>query len=470
MLHSIHRVIDLLDPALNRISNMDLDEARRRVQSGDPSAVRAIDGSFAIVAAEGINVRLARSMDRPARYFLAKRHEGPALYVADRVDTLHQALERDGLESQFHPSYTRMVPAHYVVDLSLVGCPDPDPAYTRFFAPERNSLPPDLDEIGRQYIGALANEVAKWLSGIEAHASAPEPIGVAFSGGIDSGSVFLVTYHVMLRMGLAPSRLKAFVLNLGGGPDVDQARAFLSTVGLSLFLEEIDARPEDLDVSETLRVLEDYKALDVECAAMGLRLCLGIRERYPTWRHLADGDGGDENLKDYPIEENTELTIRSVVDNLMLYQEGWGVGRIKHSLTYSGGLSRSYVRTYAPGRLYGFDGFSPYTRPAVIAVAEGIPFATLTQYDVPALYALKGEIVRRGVKALTGIDMPVFPKRRFQHGALPAEAMRSCLGQDEGSYRRTFHDLYASARQATSSGAAGAGAASATRSRRAETA
>jgi len=35
-------------------------------------------------------------------------------------------------------------------------------------------------------------------------------------------------------------------------------------------------------------------------------------------------------LKDYPIEENPELTIRSVVNNLMLYQEGWGVGRIKH--------------------------------------------------------------------------------------------------------------------------------------------
>ena len=153
--------------------------------------------------------------------------------------------------------------------------------------------------------------------------------------------------------------------------DLDQARAFLSTVGLSLFLEEIAARPDDLDVGETVRVLEDYKALDVECAAMGLRLCRGIRERYPEWRHLVDGDGGDENLKDYPIEENTELTIRSVVDNLMLYQEGWGVGRIKHSLTYSGGLSRSYVRTYAPARRYGFDGFSPYTRPNVIEVAEG---------------------------------------------------------------------------------------------------
>ena len=61
----------------------------------------------------------------------------------------------------------------------------------------------------------------------------------------------------------------------------------------------------------------------------------------------------------------------------MLYQEGWGVGRIKHSLTYSGGLSRSYVRTYAPARRYGFEGFSPYTRPAVVEVAEGIPFAAL---------------------------------------------------------------------------------------------
>ena len=130
--------------------------------------------------------------------------------------------------------------------------------------------------------------------------------------------------------------------------------AFLSSVGLSLFLEEIDAKPEDLDVCDTLRVLEDYKHLDVECAAMGLRLCRGIRERYPDWRHLVDGDGGDENLKDYPIEENAELTIRSVVDNLMLYQEGWGVSRIKHSLTYSGGLSRSYARTYAPARRYGF--------------------------------------------------------------------------------------------------------------------
>ena len=434
----LERVVNLLDPALNRIYNMDPDEARRRVLSGDPAAVRGIEGSFALVAVDGIHVRLARSMDRPMRYFLAKRQDGPALLVADRIDTLHRALDEAGLADQFHPSYTRMIPAHYVVDLTLIGCPDPDPTYTRFFTPSRGSLSADLDEIGRRYIGALADECARWLRTIDER----EPIGVSFSGGIDSGSVFLVLYHSMLRLGLAPARLKAFVLNLGCGPDVDQARAFLDDVGLSLFLEEIDTPADDLDVVETLRVLEDYKTLDVQCATMGLRLCRGIRARYSDWRHLADGDGGDENLKDYPIEENPELTIRSVVDNLMLYQEGWGVGRIKHSLTYTGGLSRSYVRTYAPAARYGFEGFSPYTRPDVIEVAEGIPFASLTNYDVPTLYALKGEIVRRGVKAITGFEMPVYPKRRFQHGAMPEETMRARLGDTERTYRQAFERMY----------------------------
>ncbi len=436
------RLVDLLDPALNVIHNMDVAEARRRVASGNGDAVREIDGAFALVAQDGITVRIARSMDRPVRYFLAKRAAGPALFVADRIDRLHAALADEGLAGQFHPSYTRMVPAHHVITLQLVGCPDPDPTYTRFFTPQRGVLPTDLDEIGRRYIGALADEVAKWLRHID-RVSPGAPIGVCFSGGVDSGAVFVVTEHVMRALGMAPTRLKAFTLDLGDGPDLQQARRFLSDLGMEIYLEEISAAPGALDLGETLRVLEDYKPLDVECAAVGLLLHRGIRERYPEWRYLLDGDGGDENLKDYPIEENPELTIRSVVDNLMLYQEGWGVGRIKHSLTYSGGLSRGYVRSYAPARRFGFDDFSPFTRPAVIEVAEGIPFAALTSYDVPTLYGLKGEVVRRGIRALTGREMPIFEKRRFQHGAVPADVLHDRVGAAEGEYRRQFLARYA---------------------------
>ncbi|MCI0619207.1 asparagine synthetase B family protein, partial [bacterium] len=184
------------------------------------------------------------------------------------------------------------------------------------------------------------------------------------------------------------------------------------------------------------------KPLDIECAAMGVALLHGIRKNYPEWKYLIDGDGGDENLKDYPIEENPELTIRSVVNNQLLYQEGWGIGKIKHSLIYSGGLSRSYTRTYAPARHYGFDGFSPFTKPSVVEIAESIPFAALTDGSHDRLYALKGEIVSRGIRAITGLMMPIFPKRRFQHGAVSIDEFQKRFPFKETDYRAKFYSLY----------------------------
>jgi asparagine synthase (glutamine-hydrolysing) len=434
----IEKLVDLIDPSTQRIYNLTLEAARERLLTGTPDEVRAIEGSFALVARRGKTVRLARSLDRPMRYFLAKRHEGPALIVADRIDLIYEWLQQQGFGEQFHPSYTRMVPAHHIVEIQLVGCPDPDPVCTRFFTPERNVLPTDLDELGRRYVGAAAEQIAKWVKQVPESA----PLGVCFSGGIDSGSVFLLTYHVLRRLGMNPGRLKAFTLNIGDGPDLKQAREFLDRLGLGLFHEPVEADLASLDPAQTIRVVEDYKPLDIEAGTMVLALCRGIRTRYPDWRYLIDGDGGDENFKDYPIEENPELTIRSVVNNLMLYHEGWGVGRIKHSLTYSGGLSRSYTRTYAPLRHFGFEGFSPLTQTGVVEIAEGIPFAVLSEMSPPKLYALKGEIVARGVKATTGIDMPIFPKRRFQHGAVSSDLLRSRMPAREIDYRRQYLALY----------------------------
>ena len=434
----IERVVDLTEPEANQIYRLSAAEAKGIVLHGPAEAVGRIAGSFALVAHAGKTVKMARSLDRPLRYFLAKRQEGPVLIVAARIDTIYDWLKAEGLEAQFHPSYTRMVPAHHVVELQLIGCPDPDPVYTRFFTPSMGVLTTDLDQVGTAYIGALVDELAQWLLCVPAH----EPIGVCFSGGIDSGSVFLTTYHVMRKLGMQPSRLKAFVLDVGDGPDVAQARAFLDAVGLGIFLEPVEVDASSFDVDETIRVVEDYKALDVQSATMAMALCRGLRQRYPDWRYLIDGDGGDENLKDYPIEQNSELTVRSVINNPMLYQEGWGVGKIKHSLTYSGGLSRSYSRTYAPAHHFGFRGFSPFTQPSVIAIAEGIPFIALTNYDVERLYSLKGDIVSRGVKAVTGFDMPVFSKRRFQHGAVSEETMHWRLPFCEREYRQKFLSLY----------------------------
>ena len=105
--------------------------------------------------------------------------------------------------------------------------------------------------------------------------------------------------------------------------------------------------------------------------------------------------------------------------NPLLYHEGWGVDAIKHSVVYSGGLSRGYVRTYAPAAMYGFDAFSPFTTRSVIAAAVAIPFDRMVDGRTERLTALKQDLVSRGVRRVLGIEMPVNPKRRFQDGARP---------------------------------------------------
>ncbi len=438
----IARIIDLVDPCSQRLDGLSVDDARALLLAQEADVVGSLHGSFALVARAGSRVRLARSLDRPLRYFLAKEASGPMLVVAERIDEIAGALAAEGYSDQFHPSYTRMVPAHHVTTLQLVGCPDPNPVYERFFTPPMAILPAVAETIGERYVSALYSEISEWLE----RQQEDEPIGVLFSGGIDSGAVLLCLYHRLLATGRSPSRLKAFTLSVdGGGEDADQARSFLRAADLEMLGEEIEVAASALDPLAAVDLIEDYKARDVECATVNMALLEEVRRRYPAWRLLLDGDGGDENLKDYPIEENAELTIVSVVNNSMLYQEGWGVGSIKHSLTYSGGYSRSCVRTWAPVRHFGFTGFSPFTSPAVIEVAEAIPFGELTAGSHRRLYALKGEVVGAGIARVTGLEMPVFEKRRFQEGAVASTLFDHTFGGGESRYRDHWHRRHLSA-------------------------
>jgi asparagine synthase (glutamine-hydrolysing) len=436
----VGNVVDLTNPEKNVIYNMTHEEAVNIVKSGDAEAVRRIDGQFCLVSVDGKTIRMARSIGRPVRYFIAKKAAGPVLIIAERIDVIYDWLRKEGLDNQFHPSYSRMAPAHYITKIELLGCPDPNPVYSRFFTPVRNRFSADNPgQIGKDYIGSVYNEIKKWLQ----HRAKTGPVGVTFSAGIDSGAMFLLTYHALRELGESPSRLKAFTLTIdGAGDDLIQARKFLEALNLELFLEPVEADYNSLDWKKAVRIVEDYKSLDIQSATMNLSLLQGIRSRYPGWKYLIDGEGGDENLKDYPIEENPELTIRSVLNNLMLYHEGWGVDSIKHSLTYSGGLSRGYMRSFSTNDLMGFEGFSPYTLPNVIEISEGIPYIEMTKWDHKKLYDLKGQIVSLGIKAITGMDMPVFEKRRFQHGAASQGAFHRLFPGREIAYRKEFLSNY----------------------------
>ena len=100
------------------------------------------------------------------------------------------------------------------------------------------------------------------------------------------------------------------------------------------------------------------------------------------------------------------------------------------------------MRTFAPADLLGFEGFSPYTLPNVIEISEGIPYIDMTNWDHQKLYDMKGQFVSKGVKAVTGMDMPVFPKRRFQHGAASDKAFKKHFPEKEITYRKEFLSKY----------------------------
>lgn len=411
---------------------------RTAVADGDVARLSKTDGHFAIVAKCGKTVRLARTIGRPMRYFLAKRFDGPHLIVAERMDEIRRFAAKNGLLEQFHPTYTRMVPAHFLVEIELTGCPDPSPVYRRFFTPQQNALPADIGLIGRSYMEATEDALRTWL----AQQPANEPLGVSFSGGIDSTAILILARRAIEALGRPLENLRAFTLSFGADAlDARQATETIRTLGLGEHHEIIAGDPNDLDVLRVIRVVEDYRPIDIQCAAMNMALLAGIRRKYPQWRLMIDGDGGDENLKDYPLE-GTDITTQSVLNNPVLYHEGWGVDSIKHSSVYSGGLSRSYARTYMPLRHFGFRGFSPFTVPSVIGVSEAIPFAELTRYEADRLYALKGQVVSAGIQQVCGVEMPVQDKRRFQEGVLCPRELEERLPIDKPRYRRTFDQLW----------------------------
>lgn len=100
------------------------------------------------------------------------------------------------------------------------------------------------------------------------------------------------------------------------------------------------------------------------------------------------------------------------------------------------------MRTFTTSDMLGFNGFSPYTLPNVIEISEGIPYIAMTNWDHQKLYDLKGQIVAHGVKAITGMEMPVFTKRRFQHGAASSVDFERLFPLKEIAYRKEFLSIY----------------------------
>src|SRR5688572_4142943 len=213
MIEGIDRVVDLVGSRTSGLTGATSGEIVAAVAGCDTAALAATDGHFAAVGCDGRTVRLARTIGIPLRYFVAKMYHGPFLVVADRMDRLFEWCLEQGIAWQFDPAYTRMIPAHHIVELDQVGCPDPAPRYRRFFCPEVGQGPADIEAAGASYIGAALSVVKQWVARVPDGA----PVAVAFSGGIDSTAMLLMARRAFEDLGRNPWQVRAFTLDCGGG-------------------------------------------------------------------------------------------------------------------------------------------------------------------------------------------------------------------------------------------------------------
>src|SRR5277367_4674156 len=148
MLANVERLVDLVGSRESGLVGASLLAVEETVQKADIAKLQATDGHFAVVARDDQTVRLGRTLGLPLRYFVAKRYHGPFLVVADRIDRLYEYCCQHKIGWQFDPLYTRMIPAHYLVEIDQVGCPDPNPRYHRFFTPEVGQGLGDVRQLG----------------------------------------------------------------------------------------------------------------------------------------------------------------------------------------------------------------------------------------------------------------------------------------------------------------------------------
>ena len=156
MLEGVDRIVDLVGPRSTGLTGASEAQITDWMSVCDVASLSATDGHFAAIGRDGRTVRLARTIGIPLRYFVAKMYHGPFLVVADRMDRIFEWCQEQRIAWQFEPAYTRMVPAHHVVELDQVGCPDPVPRYQRFFDPPVGRGSTELNALGASDIGVAA--------------------------------------------------------------------------------------------------------------------------------------------------------------------------------------------------------------------------------------------------------------------------------------------------------------------------
>src|SRR5689334_12326290 len=121
MLEGVERLVSLVNTQTSALTQSTSDQIADAVRTCNLTALSQTDGHFAAVRREGKTVRMARTIGVPLRYLVAKMYHGPFLVVGQRMDQLFDWCCEQRIGWQFDPMYTRMIPAHYLVEVDQIG-------------------------------------------------------------------------------------------------------------------------------------------------------------------------------------------------------------------------------------------------------------------------------------------------------------------------------------------------------------
>lgn len=321
----------------------------------------------------------------------------------------------------FDPRYTKMLPALHLLEVKLYAMWDLH--YTPLFPLHKRSdlLPTDLNQIGEQYVKEVKRDVE---ANIAQQISNDEEVCIPFSGGADSGLVALAVANARKKQQHSGQLILSTLCVDQGGPDINAAETVSPLVKQlypNTIWECIKINSSDIDhqklMYDAFRTIEDYRIRDLECAMAGIVFLDALRKRHSKLTALFDGDGGNEFWQDYPLADEGygRIALEDVHQDPHLFYLGYSIKKLSYSETYSGGLSRGYVRTFNTGRQFGFHGYSPLISGALVALASKIPLAQLAP-TAERLHEIRAEAVKTGSRIVYGIDLPIFPKARFQEG------------------------------------------------------
>ncbi len=364
----------------------DNEAALQLIQDRGPSALGALSGMFAFVAAGA-----------DGRFVAARDPVGiKPLYWARRNGSVRFASEMQAFDPEWLPSVAAFPPGHYW---------SPDAGLVRFAQAVPNALAPIAPNGGAYPASVLAETRDVLIGAVESQMMGDVPVGVFLSGGLDSSLVAAIAARWLRARG---QRLQTFAVGTAGSPDLVAARRAAQYLDTDHHEWVYTAEDALTSVAEVVRVIEHFDASLVRSAVPNHMLAR-LASRHV--KVVLTGEGADEIFAGYEYQ-------REIADPDELHAEVVRTIEGLHNLN----LQRCDRVTMA----HGLEARVPFLDREVIGFGVSLP----AEWKVAAPGEMEKRLLREAFAGWLPEDLLWRQKSQFGDGSGAADVLTDALASE----------------------------------------